>query len=179
MLRCRRLSIIHPIQALSRNSRVLSGMYIQCFWGQLSVLLCSAHSLISVFCLFFVSEIYCFICFGPLPIRRGSGPSDLASVHRSGGLVFHIFHIVSDISSDKWWPHQHPPPLLVHLSKPHESEMTLNNYASPRDQVPLPSAWIPFKSLRQINQLEASSICWLPFFLAFAVFCTSSLTSFF
>jgi len=108
------------------------------------------------------------------------GLSDLASVHRSGGLVFHIFHIVSDISSDKWWPHQHPPPLLVHLSKPHESEMTLNNYASPRDQVPLSPAWIPFKSLRQINQLEASSICWFcHFFLHLRFFCTSALTSFF
>lgn len=54
MLRCRQLSIIHPVQALSRNSRVLSGICMPGFWGQLSVLLCSAP---------FTRWSWCFACF--------------------------------------------------------------------------------------------------------------------
>lgn len=122
---------IHVLmQALSLNSRVLSGMYllpdeythtiyihIRIYLHTYCICIC-----ICGFCLFFVSKIYCFICFAKSAFkthtnRLGEVKASFKQVHGEGkklkGAVvrgysqhsqfsFSYFSDVSDISSSKW-----------------------------------------------------------------------------
>lgn len=116
-------------QALSLNSRVLSGMYLlynRYIYYILHIYMFLLASAVRFGCLFFVSKIYCFICFA----KSASKTRRKASETNVLSLVFHIFQMSVIYHSSKWTAAKHTEPQIVSSSR--------------RDQVPLPPR-LPFK----------------------------------
>jgi len=122
MVLCRQASILHM-----HLVKMLSYLCMHSRFFGANLPFCSAVLIHSFRCLAcFLSAKFIAYLYRSTTSMEGNLGGNVSLSTSQRWFIFHIFQIVSDISSDKWWQHHHP-------------------------SVPLPL--IPFKNLQGINQL--------------------------